>query len=54
VSPAQVQLAAGATGTVTVTMSAAKAAAAGHHQGQLNITAGGTSVAHAAVYTLIK
>ena len=54
VSPAQVQLAPGATTTVTVTMSAAKAAAAGHHQGQLNITAGGASVAHAAVYTLIK
>jgi len=54
VSPAQVQLAPGATTTVTVTMSAAKAAAAGHHQGQLNITAGATSVAHAAVYTLIK
>ena len=54
VSPAQVQLAPGETKTLTVTMSAAKAAAAGHHQGQLNITAGGTSVAHAAVYTLIK
>jgi minor extracellular serine protease Vpr len=54
VSPAQVQLAAGATTTVTVTMSAAKGAAAGHHQGQLNITAGGASVAHAAVYTLIN
>ena len=54
VSPAQVQLAAGATKTVTVTMSAGKRASAGHHQGQLNITAGGASVAHAAVYTLIK
>jgi minor extracellular serine protease Vpr len=54
VSPGQVQLAAGATKTVTVTMSASKRATAGHHQGQLNITAGGTSVAHAAVYTLIK
>jgi minor extracellular serine protease Vpr len=54
VSPAAVELSAGATKTVTVTMTAAKRAAPGHHQAQLEITSGRASVARAAVYTLIK
>jgi subtilisin family serine protease len=55
VSPESVTLAAGASTVVTVVMSAAKGAALGGHQGSLEITdAGGTPVAHAAVYTLIK
>jgi subtilisin family serine protease len=54
VSPAEVQLSPGATTAVTVTMTAAKGAKSGHHQGLLDIVSGGTSVAHAAVYTLIK
>jgi hypothetical protein len=40
--------------TITVTMSAAKGAAAGSRQGILRISSGGTEVAHAAVYVLIK
>jgi len=40
--------------TITVTMTAAKGAAAGSRQGILRISSGGTEVAHAAVYVLIK
>jgi minor extracellular serine protease Vpr len=40
--------------TVTVTMSAAKGASGGDHQATLRVLRGGTEVAHAAVYTLIK
>jgi minor extracellular serine protease Vpr len=54
VSPATVTLSPDATAAVTVTMSAAKGAKPGHYQAKLDITSGGTSVAHAAVYTLIK
>jgi len=60
VSPAAVTLLPGATTTLTVTMNAVKGAASGSgqppgsHPGQLDIKSGGTSVAHAAVYTLIK
>jgi hypothetical protein len=39
---------------VTVTMSAAQGAAAGGHQGVLSVASGGSPVAHAVVYTLIK
>jgi hypothetical protein len=47
-------LAAGASGTFTVWMTADKGAAAGGHQATLSVSAGGSEVAHAAVYTLIK
>jgi subtilisin family serine protease len=40
--------------TVTVTMSAAKGAGAGDHQATLRVMQGGSEIAHAAVYTLIK
>jgi len=54
VSPGAVTLLPGATTALTVTMAAVKGATPGHHQGKLDIMSGGTSVAHAAVYTLIK
>jgi subtilisin family serine protease len=40
--------------TITVTMNADKGSAAGDRQGTLRISSGGTEIAHAAVYTLIK
>jgi subtilisin family serine protease len=40
--------------TITVTMSAAKGASGGDHQATLRVMRGGTEIAHAAVYTLIK
>jgi minor extracellular serine protease Vpr len=49
-----VALAAGASATVTVSMTAQKGAAPGGHQGWLEIAAGATPVAHAALYTLVK
>jgi subtilisin family serine protease len=39
---------------VTVTMTSAKGASVGDHQAKLTITSGGTEVAHAAIYTLVK
>src|SRR5436190_1935359 len=54
VSPGAVTLLPGATTALTVTMAAVKGATPGHHQGKLDIMSAGTSVAHAAVYTLIK
>jgi minor extracellular serine protease Vpr len=54
VSPSSVSIAAGGSATVTVTMSAQQGANAGGHQGWLEITSGGSSIAHAALYTLIK
>lgn len=54
VAPATLTLQPGQSGTVTLTMSAAKDAAFGGHQARLMVNAGGTEVAHAAVYTLIK
>jgi subtilisin family serine protease len=54
VSPASLSLAAGASTTVVVTMTAGKGAVAGGHQGWLNVKAGGSDIAHAALYTLIK
>ncbi|MBA2526156.1 MAG: S8 family serine peptidase [Pyrinomonadaceae bacterium] len=54
VSPTSVSLAAGAIKTVTVTMSATKRASTGGHQATLTVSSGGTEVAHAVVYTLIK
>lgn len=49
-----VSLAAGASATVTVTMTATKAAGSGDHQAWLRVSTGGTEVAHAAIYTLVK
>jgi subtilisin family serine protease len=40
--------------TITVTMTADKGAVAGHHQAILRVMSGGTEIAHAAVYTLVK
>jgi len=54
VSPKAVTLAAGASTVVIVTMTAGKGAAAGGHQDWFVVSAGGTEIAHAAVYTLIK
>jgi minor extracellular serine protease Vpr len=41
-------------GTITVTMTAEKQASFGDHQAMLRVFAGGTEVAHAVVYTLVK
>jgi minor extracellular serine protease Vpr len=41
-------------GRITVGMSAAKGASAGDHQATLRLFSGGTEIAHAVVYTLIK
>jgi minor extracellular serine protease Vpr len=41
-------------GTITVTMTAEKHASFGDHQAMLRVFAGGTEVAHAVVYTLVK
>jgi minor extracellular serine protease Vpr len=54
VSPASVTLAAGASGTATVTMDSSKGATTGGKQAYLEVGAGGTNVAHAALYTLMK
>ena len=54
VSPQALSVAPGASATVTVIMMAGRPAALGDHQGSLEITAGGSPVAHAALYTLIK
>jgi minor extracellular serine protease Vpr len=40
--------------TISVTMTAAKGAGAGDHQATLRVLRGGSEIAHAAVYTLIK
>jgi minor extracellular serine protease Vpr len=40
--------------TITVTMTAAKGIATGDRQGILRVSSGGTQVAHAAVYALVK
>jgi minor extracellular serine protease Vpr len=53
-SPASLSLGAGESGVVTVSMQTAKGAAAGGHQAWLTFSSGGSEVAHAAVYTLIK
>jgi len=54
VAPAALTLAAGAKADVTVTMSAAQGAAVGGKQAFLSVSAGGTEVAHAALFTWIK
>src|SRR6266540_2552492 len=54
VSPSSVTLAAGQSATVTVTMTAVRGAGAGDHSATLRVSSGGSEVAHAAVYVLIK
>jgi minor extracellular serine protease Vpr len=54
VNPQALTLAAGASGTVTVTMTADRGAARGFHQGTLNVSDGGGTRAHGAVFTNIK
>ena len=54
VSPTSVSLAAGASATVTITMTAAKGASFGDHAATLRISSGGSEVAHAVVYALVK
>jgi minor extracellular serine protease Vpr len=53
-SSAAVSLASGASTTVTVTMNVGKGASAGGHQAWLEVAGGAGSVAHAAIYTLVK
>jgi hypothetical protein len=45
---------AGESVAVTITMSADKSAAGGDHSAKFTVSAGGTEVAHAVVYTFIK
>ena len=54
VSPKTLALGAGQSATATITMTADKGATTGGHQAWLEISAGATPVAHAALYTLIK
>jgi subtilisin family serine protease len=54
VAPASLTLAAGAKADVAVTMTAAQGASGGGKQAFLSVSAGGTEVAHAALFTLIK
>jgi minor extracellular serine protease Vpr len=54
VSQSSVTLAPGASATVTITITASKSATKGDHQAWLTISKGGSEVAHAAVYTLMK
>lgn len=54
VSPASASVAPGATATVAVTMTAGKGAPAGSHQAYLEVKEGASSVAHAALFTLVK
>jgi hypothetical protein len=49
-----VSLAPGASANVTVTMRATAGADRGHQQAYLDISQGGTSLAHAALFTLLK
>ncbi len=54
VDKAMANVGAGETVQVTLTMIAGKGATPGDHQASLRVRSGGTEVAHAAVYTLIK
>jgi minor extracellular serine protease Vpr len=54
VDKSSVTLAPGATAVVNVSMKAVQGAAAGNHQGFLEISAGGAEIAHAVLFTLIK
>jgi len=54
VSPASVTIAAGGQTSVTVTMSAIQGAAFGPKQAFLEVSAGGSEIAHAALFTWVK
>jgi subtilisin family serine protease len=54
VVPSTITLGAGQSTTITVVMNAVKGAANPLHQGTLSLSSGGTEVAHAAIFTLIK
>ncbi len=54
VGPSAVILAAGVSTTVNVTMTAAKSAGFGGRQAWLTVSSGGSPIAHAAVYALVK
>ncbi len=54
VSPASVTIAAGGQTSVTVTMSAIKGAALGAKQAFLEVSTGGSEIAHAALFTWVK
>jgi minor extracellular serine protease Vpr len=54
VGSSSVTVASGASATVNVTMTATKAAGGGDHQAWLTVSSGGTQIAHAAVYALVK
>jgi subtilisin family serine protease len=54
VSPASLPLGSGETGIATVTMTAVQGAAFGDHSAILSIATGGTQVAHAVAYALVK
>ena len=54
VSPSSLTLAAGASAAVVVTMNAEKGAVGGGHSAWLDVRQGGTSIAHAAVYGVVK
>jgi minor extracellular serine protease Vpr len=53
-SASSVTVAAGASTTVNVKLTATKGAGGGDHQAWLTVSSGGTLVAHAAVYTIVK
>lgn len=54
VSPSSISLAPGASASATVTMSAAKKSTLGSNKSVLSVKTGGTEVAHAIVYALVK
>ena len=54
VSPSSVSLAAGASATVTVSMTSTKRSTFGGHPALLSVKSGGSEVAHAAVFTIVK
>jgi minor extracellular serine protease Vpr len=54
IGSSSVTVAGGASATVNVTMAATKVAGAGGHQAWLTVSNGGTTIAHAAVYALVK
>jgi minor extracellular serine protease Vpr len=53
-SASSVTLAAGASASVNVKLTATKGASGGDHQAWLTVSSGGTLVAHAAVYAIVK
>jgi minor extracellular serine protease Vpr len=53
-SASSVTLAAGASASVNVKLTATKGAGSGDHQAWLTVSSGGTLIAHAAVYTIVK